>query len=206
MTNKGLGKLVLALVVMALLVGGLTGMAAADDLKHYGVRLRALAVLPQEDADSRLDGLDLKVTNDTTPELDLEYFFTRNISSELILGITKHDITSQGDIIGSTWLLPPTLTVKYHLLPDNTISPYVGAGVCYVIPFQDKLNGVSDFDIDSSFGWAAQVGVDVALGGGWYANADLKYLNVETEMRIAATKYDLDLNPLVGGLGVGYRF
>ena len=159
-----------------------------------------------EDADNRLAGLDLEVTNDTTPELDLEYFFLPNLSSELILGVTKHDITSHGDVIGSTWLLPPTLTVKYHPFPTAAVSPYCGLGVNYVIPFKEKLNGAGDFSIDSSLGWAAQLGADLPLGNGWYANLDLKYLSVETKMKISGTKYDLDLNPVVAGVGVGYRF
>ena len=206
MNKSRFGKIVLTLVTVAFLAGGLTGVASAADFKHYVVRVRGLAVIPNESADSRLASLDLDVTNDVTPELDLEYYFSPRFSSELILGVTKHDIKANGQFAGSTWLLPPTLTVKYHPFPNAKVSPYIGFGINYVIPFDEKFNNVPDFNIDSSFGWAVQVGTDVALGNSWYANFDVKYLNVETKARIAGTKYDLDLNPLVIGMGVGYRF
>ena len=94
-------------------------------------------------------------------------------------------------------------------IPAFKISPYVGFGVNYVIPFNDKADGVvnvSDFHISSSFGWAAQTGADVALGNDWYFNVDFKYLNVDTEATIGGTRYDMDLNPYIIGTGVAYRF
>jgi outer membrane protein len=188
------------------MVGCLVGTAAAANFNRFGIRVRGLAVMPDAKADSALDAYGLDVSEDLTPELDLEYFFSSRLSSELILGVTRHDITANGDYLGSTWLLPPTLTLKYHFTPENKLSPYLGLGLNYVVPFNEEANGFSDIDIDNSLGWAAQVGADLALGNSWYANLDLKYLNVETKIKLAGTKYDLDLNPLVLGLGVGYRF
>lgn len=199
-------KVLLQFLILVLIVGSLAGTAAAEDYKKYGIRIRGLGVFPDAKADSALSPLGLDVSEDLTPELDLEYFFTSQLSTELILGVTRHDITSNGNYIGSTWLLPPTLTLKYHFTPKNTFSPYVGVGVNYVVPFKEEANGISDFSIDNSLGWAAQVGADLALGGSWYANLDLKYLNLETEMKIGGVKYDLDLNPIIVGVGVGYRF
>ncbi|WP_321390541.1 OmpW family outer membrane protein [uncultured Desulfuromusa sp.] len=205
MEMKRFGKSVFVLVVVLTTAVVFAGTVSAADYK-YGVRVRGLAVLPDAEADNELSSLGIDASDDLTPELDLEFFFTSYLSAELILGVTRHDITSNGSYLGSTWLLPPTLTLKYHFLADSDISPYLGAGVNYVIPFDEQLNGVSDFSIDESFGWAVQAGVDWALGNSWYANIDFKYLNVETEMKIGGEKYDLDLNPVVIGMGVGYRF
>ncbi len=202
---KRIGRVVLFLVVVLSMVIALAGTSFAEEY-NYGIRVRGLAVLPDAKADSDLSSLGIDVSDDLTPELDLEYFFTPYLSTELILGVTKHDITSNGSYIGSTWLLPPTLTLKYHFLAESTISPYLGAGLNYVIPFDEQLNGANDFSIDASFGWAAQAGFDWALGDSWYANVDFKYLSVETEMKIGGEKYDLDLNPILIGLGIGYRF
>lgn len=191
-------------VLMLLVV--MSGIAAAEEFKQFGVRTRALLVYPDSKVDDQLDALDIDVKLAVAPELDLEYFFTRNFSTELILGVTKHDITADGDALGSTWLLPPTITVKYHPMPGSTVSPYVGLGVNYIIPFSEKADGVADFHIENSFGWAAQLGADVALGNSWYFNVDAKYLYADTKIRVAGEKYDLDLNPYVFGAGVGYRF
>lgn len=206
MSMKCYARLLLSLCAVGLLVACLVGTAAAGEFKRFGVRVRGLAVMPDAKADSALDSYGLDVSEDLTPELDLEYFFSSSLSSELILGVTRHDITANGDYLGSTWLLPPTLTLKYHFAAEHKLSPYLGLGLNYVVPFNEEANGFADIDIDNSLGWAAQLGADLALGNSWYANLDLKYLNIETRVKLAGTKYDLDLNPLVLGLGVGYRF
>ncbi len=199
------GVLVMALVMA---MGFATIARAEEDLKKFGVRIRAIYVMPAEDFDNELSAAKFKVNDNIIPELDLEYFFLKNVSTELILGVSKHDIKSDADgqLVGSTWLLPPTLTVKYHPLAGNTISPYVGVGVNYTIPFESKFNGVSDFKVDNSFGWAAQAGVDIKFKDNLYFNLDYKYIKADTKIRVNGTKYDLDLNPNLFGIGVGYRF
>lgn len=39
-----------------------------------------------------------------------------------------------------------------------------------------------------------------------YFNIDYKYLNVETKMKVGPDKFNLDLNPRLVAVGVGYRF
>jgi len=60
----------------------------------------------------------VSITDSAIPELDISYFFTRNIATELILGVTRHGIQGAGILagtrIGRTWILPPTLTLQYH--------------------------------------------------------------------------------------------
>lgn len=180
--------------------------SAADDYQKYGVRVRAIYVKSAENFDSRLDALSPKVGDDVIPEVDLEYFFTKKLSAEVIAGFTRNDIKLNGDHAGSTCLLPPTVTVKYHPLAGNTVSPYVGVGVNAVFPFSEKLNGVNDFNIDTSFGWAAQAGTDIKINDSLYFNIDYKYLNADTKAKINGIKYDLDVNPHLFGIGVGYRF
>ena len=74
---------------IAVLAGVMTtGVAltahAADDYKKFGVRFRAVYVAPEEKFDAALRPLDPSLTDNVIPELDLEYFFTKNISSELL--------------------------------------------------------------------------------------------------------------------------
>lgn len=185
---------------------GFSSIARAEDFKKFGVRARAIYVAPAEKFDSQLDPLKLTVTDVVIPEVDLEYFFTKNISTELIAGVTWHDIKSGSTKIGSTWLLPPTLTVKYHPLAGSMVSPYVGVGLNATIPFKSKLDNTSDFKIDTSFGWAAQAGADIEIKENIYFNLDYKYINADTKLKAGGTKYNLDLNPHLFGVGIGYRF
>lgn len=196
----------IAAVTVMLVMGAGQVAQAADDYKSFGVRLRAIYVKPAESFDSRLSSLSPSLTDNIIPELDLEYFFTKNISAELIAGVTKHDLKLGANVVGSTYGLPPTITVKYHPLAGSIVSPYIGFGINAMFPFDSKMNGVDDFKIDNSIGWAAQAGTDFKVTENLYFNIDYKYLNADTKATIGGVKYNLDLNPHLFGIGVGYRF
>lgn len=183
-------------------------MPQEKTFKKYGVRIRGIYIMPDEKIDSRLSGLGLVVDDAVTPELDLEYFITKNFSTELVLALSKHDIMADngGVNIGSLWLLPPSLYVKYHPLPTAKISPYVGFGMNVVMPFDEKLTGASTFKVNSSVGWAAKVGADVRITDSVYWNIDAMYYDCRPDMNIEGTTYKLDLNPFILGTGIGVRF
>ncbi len=187
--------------------------AADQDFSRFGARIRGLYVMPNEHVDGALSSLDLVVDDAAAPEVDFEYFFTKHISAELVLALVKNDIAAQGghNVIGSTWLLPPSLLVKYHFLPDGcTIDPYVGFGMNVVMPFDEHLSVPGGLKIDTSVGWAAQIGADIPITKKCYFNIDAKYYDVETQMRLpgvaGATKFNLDINPVIIGTGLGVRF
>ena len=101
-------------------------------------RLRGVVVSPDEKASIETIGGDADISTTVIPELDITYFFNKNWSLELILGTTEHDVeaigTAAGNIdLGSVWLLPPTLTLQYHLTSLGNFKPYVGAGLNYTI-------------------------------------------------------------------------
>ena len=197
---------IIILTVLALMAVFAAVANAGDDLEHYVVRLRTLYVMPTEDFHDSLSPNKLEITNNVTGELDLEYYFTRYISAELIAGVTRHEILVNGNLAGSTWLLPPSITVKYHPFPYAKVSPYVGGGIELTFPFSPKMTGHPDFSVDQSVGWAAQTGVDIPIKDNLYFNLDYKFLNADTKFRLDGNKYRVDLNPHVFGVGVGYRF
>ncbi len=194
------------MVVAALFLLSLSTVAQAEELQKYGVRVRAIYVMPAETFDDAEMASKVRLDDAVIPELDLEYFFTKNFSTEVILGASHHDVRLNGSVAGSTWLLPPTLTLKYHPLPKETVSPYVGAGINFTLPFSSVLSGVNDFKIENSVNWAAQAGVDVKIKDNMFFNIDYKYVAIDTRARIGGVKYDLDINPHLFGVGVGYRF
>jgi outer membrane protein len=175
--------------------------AADEDFARYGVRVRGLYVMPTE----KIDVPGVTVDNAATPELDLEYFITRHFSTELVLALSKHDVSMNGANIGSLWLLPPSLLVKYHPLPQLKVSPYVGFGMNVVMPFDEKLS-IASFKVSSSVGWAAQIGADIAIAKNIYLNVDVKYYDTGTTATIGGVKHDLDLDPFLFGTGIQVRF
>ena len=140
---------------------------------------------------------------------------------------TRHKVSVVGDAetsvgnqnLGTVNLLPPTLTAQWHFNPDQTIDPYIGAGVNYTHSFDPKLT-FSDGAFDGTaikiqrnrFGVVGQAGVDVNLGSGWLINADVKYVTLNTNVKAELapgvwTKIDdLDINPWVLGIGIGKKF
>jgi len=188
-----------------------------DSYTKFQVRLRALAVVPNESATIDVLGGDATITNDYVPELDLTYFFTENIAAELILGTTQHDVnavaTSAGDIpLGDVRLLPPTLTLQYHFIGEN-IKPYVGAGINYTLFYDENPGSVVDkVTYDNALGFAFQVGFDFKITDKWFFNIDAKYLLLNTDVTVDATTAlgatvdaDVDINPFIAGVGVGYK-
>lgn len=169
----------------------------------------------------------LQVDSNTIPELDISYYFTKNIAAELILALgTRHDVnvSTTGAVnpqLGSVNLLPPTLTAQWHFMPDQTFDPYVGAGVAYVLGMDRSLtadastssNGVHPIRIDrNSFGTVLQAGFDINLQDKWLVNFDVKKLWVGTDVELNFNntgwkKIDnLDINPLVVSVGFGKKF
>ncbi len=182
------------------------------------VRVRGLGVLP--DVSSKVSapvGGKVDISNDFIPEVDFSYFFTPNFSLELIAGTSRHSVTDKSSIVGDTHLgtvrlLPPTLTAQWHFLPTERINPYVGAGINYTI-FYDAKNGSQHSGIryDDNFGYALQAGVDVNVGGNWYANLDVKKIFLKTTAHVSAAKAipttaKVDIDPWIVGLGIGYKF
>jgi outer membrane protein len=142
--------------------------------------------------------------------VDFSYFFTKNLSAELILTVPQeHDVTLSGTKIGTFKHLPPTLTAQWHFLPDQTVNPYVGAGLNLTLISDVKLAaGALDLD-KSSVGAALQAGVDFKVASNCYINVDIKYVQIKSDVKVAATGAKVTtvkVDPMLYGVGVGYRF
>lgn len=101
------------------------------------IRLRVLGVLPDSAGGSvsvagapplSSPSSGLSISDRVIPELDITYFFTKNIAAELILGVASHHISGSGTLngldVGKAWLLPPTLTLQYHFTDSGRSSLY----------------------------------------------------------------------------------
>jgi len=210
------------LLAMATLGCALTASVAAvafpqeaEAKSPWLVRGRILAVLPDEDATVTPLGGNLEIEDQYVPELDITYFFDEHWAAELILAVTPHDITHTptGLDIGKVWLLPPTLTVQYHFQPDDPVfRPYIGAGINYTTFFghDDADPAIYDAKFGSSFGFALQAGVDFPINEHWSINVDVKKVWIDTdvdlETALGPQHASVDINPLVVGVGVAYRF
>ncbi|WP_020161976.1 OmpW/AlkL family protein [Cycloclasticus pugetii] len=189
------------------------------------VRGRIISVDPQDDSSSvsingaSVAGSGAFVDSDIMPELDFTYMLDPHWGLELILAYTEHKVDAGGSLgglnqIGDTKVLPPTLTLQYHFAPTSNIRPYVGAGINYTHFFDSTVKGAldapgADLEIDDSWGLAAQAGVDIDLNDTWFVNFDVKYIDIEADAHIkngANIKVDIDIDPIVWGIGIGRTF
>ena len=206
------------LVGSCLLLSTILSPCMAAEGSPWMIRARALGVVP-DDSSSQITviGGEADVDEAYTPDLDLTYFFTDNIAAELVFfAYSRHDVTAKntaaGDIdLGSLDLLPPTLTAQYHFMPKKSFSPYVGAGLTYVlIPNQDSGAATAVRYDDGVVGLALQAGLDYFFNEHWCLNFDVKkvWVGVDVEVDALGTtvKTSVDVDPWLFGIGVGYRF
>ena len=183
---------------------------AGFDPHDWQLRLRAIDVSPAEKGHTEGAVPDLLVHADSRvmPELDISYFLTENFSAELILATTKHNMSAGGVDLGSVWVLPPTLTAQYHFDTGTPLRPYVGAGINYTVFYNADSGSVDSVKYDNGFGYAFQAGTDYMIDQHWSLNVDVKKIMLGTDVSVngGAITSDVNLNPWVFGVGVGYRF
>lgn len=196
------------ILVAALAAAGLLSVTVAQaDEGSFMVRARALHL----NFDNGQNSLPVKVEADDRwiPEVDFSYFFTPNFAAELVLTYPqKVDIKVGGTKQGTIKALPPSLMLQYHVTQLGAFKPYVGLGVNYTI-FSDRdniLNGAAEVE-HASVGLAGQIGFDYMFSKNWGLNLDVKYIQMDTDVKVGGTKIGkLDLNPITAGVGVSYRF
>lgn len=213
--RNGAGRAIVTAVLTCAWAGGV--QAAEGD---WLVRVRALHMSPSNDNSTTtvVPALgEVKAEERLFPEVDISYFFTPNIAAELILTVPqKHDVELGGVNIGSVKHLPPTLTLQYHFNPDGSVRPYAGLGLNYTrfsgvkLDAGTVLGGSVPLTMDrSSFGWAAQLGVDIQLAPQWFLNLDAKYVKIDADIAVKGAGVPvtrLDVDPLLLSVGLGYRF
>ncbi|WP_336174881.1 OmpW/AlkL family protein [Alloalcanivorax xenomutans] len=220
----GRGALALALI-------GSVGLAQGYEAGDILVRAGAATVSPRVDSDAfsvaPLTGAKVDVNNDTQFGFTVAYMINSRFGVELLAATPfKHDLYVGGaglgrTDIGDTKHLPPTLMAQYYLPELGPVRPYVGLGVNYTYFFDENIHdGVvspligganADVSLSNSVGWAAQVGVDLAMGDTWFVNLSAWRVDIDTEARLKVNgstvdKIDVELDPLVWMVGLGRAF
>ena len=198
-------KQVIAAAVLSTLLSG-TALAQQASEGPWMVRARAVHL---NSANGDGTPLGLSINNKWMPEVDVSYFFNKNVAVELVLTVPqKQTLHSSvlGTDIGTLKHLPPTLLAQYHF-NANGFKPYVGAGVNYTrFSSVHVLGGAASVD-RNSWGPALQVGVDIPLTGNMYLNLDVKKVYIRTDVYAGNTNVGtFKVDPLLVGIGLGWRF
>lgn len=222
-------KLAVALLA-AMGISAIATPVMAYEAGDWLVRGRVVNVNPNDDSGAisatatsgAIAGSGVTVDDDTIPELDITYMIAPNWGVELILGYSEHDVKASGTTkslgkVIEAKALPPTLLLQYHFAPNSDYRPYVGAGVNYTYFWDEDVKGpVLDVpgavvSMDDSWGLAVQAGIDIAINEDWFVNLDVKYIDMSTTAHFKRTpvgkaKVDVDIDPVLWGIGIGRRF
>ncbi|MFI8482379.1 OmpW family protein [Pseudomonas sp. NPDC078700] len=197
------------------------------------VRAGAITVDPNEDSSGVKSPLgDLgggaTVESDTQLGLNFAYMMTDHLGIELLAATPfSHDVGVHGlqgglaglnGDLGDVKQLPPTLSLIYYPLDKNyAFQPYVGVGINYTA-FYDadtsssaEAKGFSNLDLSDSWGAAAQIGADYMIDDHWMVNGQVRYIDIDTNAHadlagVGNLKLDVDIDPWVYMVGLGYKF
>lgn len=211
-------KISLVSVALAASIGIASGSALALEQGDILVRAGIGYVNPNDESDEvgAGSGNYVGVDSDASLALTLVYMATPNIGVELVGALPfNHEITGEGGLSGAGTIaetdhLPPTLLAQYYFNTSSNIRPYVGAGINYTAFFNTETKGAltgASLDLENSWGLAGEVGVDVDINDSWFFNAAVWYMDIDTEATLnSTTKFDVQIDPWVGFVGIGTKF
>ena len=192
----------LAAAALCTLMSG-AAMAQQATEGPWLVRARAVHI---DSANKDSTGLNLSINDKWIPEVDVTYFFNKNIAAELVLTVPqRHTLSAGGTAIGSLKHLPPSLLLQYHFDAPG-FKPYVGAGINYTRFSAVRLPAGVDID-RNSFGGALQLGLDFPVAQNVYLNVDVKKVFIKTDVSAGGAKIGtFKVDPVLFGIGLGWRF
>src|SRR5690606_39109542 len=106
--------------------------------------------------------------------------------------------------------LPPNLSVQYRVSPGATVNPLVDAGGNHPCASDGEtlatIQGISA-SVGNQWGLAAQAGLLFKAGRNWDIVADVRYIDLDAKVKLnGADIGKVDVNPLVYGISVNFRF
>ncbi len=192
----------------ALAVGLAAPAANAYDAGSWLVRGGFKVVDPKSDNSDVVS-----VDSGTTFTFDISYFLTDNFAVELLASAPfSHDINlaDTDDQVGNTNHLPPTLSLQYHFNPAGPIHPYLGAGLNMTLFFDEETEGAlegSDLSLDTSFGFAAQAGIDFEVSDQFSIGAEVRWIDIDTDATLDGGDLGtVEIDPFTYGLNFGWKF
>ena len=219
-----------SLVALALAAPGANAHQAGDFILRAG----AITTAPNEDSGeikldgARVSGTKATLNSDTQLGLAFAYMLTDHIGVELLAATPfQHTVGVKGlgagldGKLADIKQLPPTLSLQYYPMePSSKFQPYAGVGVNYTLFFDEELSGTrkqqgfSNMKLQDSIGLAGQVGMDYMLTDNLLFNAAVWYVDINTKatldgpsaLGVGTTKVNLEVDPWVYMVGLGYKF
>ena len=182
---------------------------------------------------AKIPGTKATLDSDTQLGLAFAYMLTDHVGIELLAATPFNHRVGVKGISNATGIdgldgkladikqLPPTLSLQYYpMAPSSRFQPYGGIGINYTMFFDEDLSserksqGFSNLKLQDSVGLAGQLGFDYMLTDRVMFNASVWYVDIDTKatvdgptaLGVGRTKVDVDVDPWVYMVGLGYKF
>lgn len=163
-----------------------------------------------------IDGARTQLDGDGAGTLSASYYINDNIAVEAWGAADKfsHRVRDgEGQKLGSVDAQPYAVSGQYHFRQaDSTVRPFVGLGY-YEQNFDGETAEPSGalagqrIGVETAKGAMATAGVDVNINPTWFARADVRYLQGDSDVKLDGVKAgEAELDPVILGVGVGARF
>ncbi|EJN38929.1 outer membrane protein W [Pseudomonas sp. GM84] len=198
------------------------------------LRAGAITTAPNESSGdlkfdgSKVSGTKATLDSDTQLGLTFAYMLTDHVGIELLAATPfQHEVGVKGlgggldGKLADVKQLPPTLSLQYYPMdPGSRFQPYAGIGINYTLFFDEDLTserkqqGFSNLELQDSVGISGQLGMDYMLTDNLLINASVWYVDIDTKASVdgptalgySKTKVDVEVDPWVYMVGLGYKF
>ena len=163
-----------------------------------------------------LAGADLKLSDNATAIVEGEYYFRRDLSLSLTVGVPPTlTATGKGTLaplgkLGSIQYGPGAVLAKYHFNGLGRLQPYVGGGATRMLIFSEHDAAITKLKVHPAWGGAVQAGADYMVTPRWGAFASVSHLFLRTHGQGSfaglpvQAKIALDPTIVMGGLTLRY--
>lgn len=155
------------------------------------------------------------VHGDGAPTLSTSFHINDNIAIEAWGAVDKfgHRVRTAAGKAGSVSAQPVALSGQYHFgSPDRTVRPFVGLGY-HETNFDEERATAGGalagrrIGVETAKGAIATAGVDLNINPTWFARADVRYLQGNSDVKLDGVQAgEVELEPVVVGVGIGARF
>lgn len=205
-------------LVSTLLAASIAALGSSQVMAYEAgdimVKAGVIHVAPKDD-NAKISGVGtVDVKSDTQLGLTGTYMVTPQVGIELLAATPfKHTVELDGNKIGTTKHLPPTLSVQYYPMDSaSALQPYVGAGLNMTFFFDEAgaVKGDALGPLGDSFGLSVSAGINYDIDDKFLANLAVWYIDIDSELEGSNTAlnkdYDVEIDPVVVMAGVGYKF
>lgn len=201
-------KMVMMAAMAALMLAGQAGARQAGD---WTLGLGLGRIEPPAD-NGTVIGATLDIDADRRPFVTLGHALTERLGAELMLSAPfRHQIQLEGrGTIGSFRQSPTIMSLQYHHPLSERLTPFAGIGLAHVRFSRAQGAGLLEgaaLELSDEWGLALQAGLDVAVGPRGAIRTEIRWLDLQPELRLNGTDLgEARIDPVAMGLSYVLRF